>query len=171
MSSVIWRTFCLDRKVLSTEYKGRVTRIVSCHLWVALVTVPLSGNRELSWCQLCLHERMALPGFKWSPLMVAFYHRKSDDLTNYSPLFSTLRSSQHARHFADDISKRIFLNGNIKLTLKVSLKFVPKFRINNVPALVQIIAWRRPGDKPLSEPMMDSLLTHICVTRPQWVDN
>ena len=34
---------------------------------------------------------------------------------------------------------------------------------------MQIIAWRPPGDKPLSEPMMVSLLMHICVTRPQWV--
>ena len=41
--------------------------------------------------------------------------------------------------------------------------------INNIPALVQIMAWRRAGDKSLSEPMMVSLLTHICVTRPQWV--
>ena len=32
------------------------------------------------------------------------------------------------------------------------------------------MAWRRTGDKPLSEPMMVSLLTHICVTRPQWVN-
>ena len=31
------------------------------------------------------------------------------------------------------------------------------------------MAWRRPGDKPLYEPMMVSLPTHICVTRPQWV--
>ena len=53
------------------------------------------------------------------------------------------------------------------ISLKISLKFVPKVRINNIPALVQIMAWRRPGDKPLSEPMMVSLLTHICVTRPQ----
>ena len=44
------------------------------------------------------------------------------------------------------------------------------FPINNISALVQIMAWRRPGDKPLSEPMMVSLLTHICVTRPQWVN-
>ena len=36
--------------------------------------------------------------------------------------------------------------------------------------MVQIMAWRRQGDKPLSEPMMASLLTHICVTRPQWVN-
>ena len=33
------------------------------------------------------------------------------------------------------------------------------------------MAWRRPGDKPLSEPMMVSLLTHICITRPQWVNS
>ena len=35
-------------------------------------------------------------------------------------------------------------------------------------SLVQITAWRRPGDKPLSEPMMLSLLTQICITLPQW---
>ena len=45
------------------------------------------------------------------------------------------------------------------------------FLIYNIPALVQIMAWRRPGDKPLSEPMMVSLLMHICVTRPQWVNH
>ena len=53
---------------------------------------------------------------------------------------------------------------------KSSLKFVPKGPINNIPTLVQKMAWRRPGDKPLSEPMMASLLAHICVTRPQWVN-
>ena len=52
---------------------------------------------------------------------------------------------------------------------KNPLKFVPKGPINNIPALVQIMAWRRPGDKLLSEPMMVSLLTHICVTWLQWV--
>ena len=54
--------------------------------------------------------------------------------------------------------------------LKISLKFVPKGSINNNPALFQIMTWRRPGDKPLSEPMLVSSLTHICVTRPQWVN-
>ena len=54
--------------------------------------------------------------------------------------------------------------------IEISLKFVPKGLINNIPALVQKMAWRHPGDKPLSEPMMEGLLTHICVTRPQWVN-
>ena len=41
--------------------------------------------------------------------------------------------------------------------------------MDNIPALFQIMAWCRPGDKPLSEAMMVSLLTHICVAWPQWV--
>ena len=61
-------------------------------------------------------------------------------------------------------------NENVRVSIKISLKFVPKGPINNIPALVQIMAWRRPSDKPLSEPMMVSSLTHICVTRPQWVN-
>ena len=83
--------------------------------------------------------------------------------------FNTLRQRKNVRHFADGIFKRIFLDENAWISLNISLKFVPKVRINTIPALVQIMAWRRPGNKPLSEPMMFSLLMHICVTRPQWV--
>ena len=82
---------------------------------------------------------------------------------------NTLRPRQHGRHFPDDIFKSVFLNDNVWILIKISLKFVPKGLINNIPALVQIMAWRRPGDKPLSETMMARLPTHICVTRPQWV--
>ena len=54
---------------------------------------------------------------------------------------------------------------------QLRLKFVPNGPINNIPALVQIMAWRLPGDPPLSDPMMVvSLLTHICVIRPQWIN-
>ena len=81
----------------------------------------------------------------------------------------TLRPRQHGRHFADDTFKRIFLNENVLISTKISLKFVPKGPINNIPALVQIMAWRRPGDKPLSEAMMVRLLMHICFARLQWV--
>ena len=82
---------------------------------------------------------------------------------------NSLRPRQNGRHFADDTFKRFFQNENVWITIKISLKFVPKAPINNVSSLVQIMTWRHPGDKPLSEPMMVSLPTHICVTRPQWV--
>ena len=64
-----------------------------------------------------------------------------------------------------------FLNENVWISKKISLKFVPNDQINNIPALVQIMDWRRPGDKSLSAPIMESLLTHICVTRPHVVNN
>ena len=85
-------------------------------------------------------------------------------------LLNTLRPRQNGRHFADDIFKRIFFKENIWISFKISLKFVPKGPINKIPALFLIMAWRRPGDKPLSEAMLVSLLTHICVTGPQWVN-
>ena len=87
-----------------------------------------------------------------------------------SMAINSLRPRQNRRHFADDIFQCIFLNENVWISIKISLKFVPKGPINNIPALVQIMAWRRPGDKPLSEPMMVRSTTHICVTRPQWVN-
>ena len=83
--------------------------------------------------------------------------------------FNSLRPRPNRRPFADDIFKCICLNENEWISPRISLTFFPKVRINNIPALVQIMAWRRSGGKPLSEPMMVSLLTHICVTRPQWV--
>ena len=84
---------------------------------------------------------------------------------------NSLRPRPNRRHFADDTFKLIFLNENVTISIKFSLKFVSKVRINNIPALVQMMAWRRPGDEPLSEPMMVSLLRHICVTRPQWINS
>ena len=42
--------------------------------------------------------------------------------------------------------------------------------INNITALALIMAWRRSGDRPSSEPMMVSLLTRISVTRTLWVN-
>ena len=83
--------------------------------------------------------------------------------------FNTLRSRQNGRHFADDTFKWIFLYENVWISIEIPLKIVPKAPINNILALVNIMAWRRPGDKPLSEPMMVRLPTHICVSRPQWV--
>ena len=84
---------------------------------------------------------------------------------------NTLRPRQNGRHFADDTFKYIFLNENIIISAKISLQFVPKGPIDNIPALVQIMAWHQPGNKPLSEPMMVRLPTHICVTQPQWVNS
>ena len=76
------------------------------------------------------------------------------NLYSWCPIINTLRPRQNGCHFPDDIFKCIFLDENVLISI------VPKGPINNIPVLAQIMAWRQPGDKPLSEPMVVSLLTY-----------
>ena len=92
-------------------------------------------------------------------LCYSFYGRSMG-----SHVVNTLRPRQNGRHFTDGTFKCIFLYEIVWIPIWISLTFVPKGQINNIPALVQIMDWRRPGDKPLSEPMMVRLPT------PQWVN-
>ena len=123
-------------------------------LWIVIIDSDISPNRSeaINW------TLMAKFYLAWPCLVTLLW------------CLNTLRPRQHGRHFADDIFKCIFLNENVWIPIKISLKFVLKDPINNIPALVRIMAWRRPGDKLLSEQMVVSLPTHICVTRPQWVN-
>ena len=68
-------------------------------------------------------------------LKLGYIHEK---LFKY--LVNTLRPRQNGRHFADDTFKRIFLNENVGISIEISLKFVLKGPINNIPALVQVMA-------------------------------
>ena len=77
---------------------------------------------------------------EYFPLNIGLKMLRSDS-------FITLRPRQNGRHFTDDIFKHIFLNENVWIPIKISLKFVAKGLIVNILALVQIMAWRRPGDK------------------------
>ena len=67
---------------------------------------------------------------------------------------NTLRPRQNGHHFSDDIFKWIFVNENAWIWIEISLKFVLRGPINNIPALFHIMVGCRPSDKPLSEPMM-----------------
>ena len=58
---------------------------------------------------------------------------------------NTLRPRHNGLHLPDDILKCIFLNEIVSISIKISLKFVPKGPIDNIPILVQIMAWRRTG--------------------------
>ena len=82
-------------------------------------------------------------------------------MSNYMPEFyvdviycSCLELTHWGREKMAAISEttfwNAFFNENVQISIEISLRFVPKGPINNIPALVQIMAWRRPGDKPLS---------------------
>ena len=107
------------------------------------------------WClfHLGLNE---LIKWQWSQLYTCYSSTAASAWAKYwhDLLINSLRPRQNRRHFADDILKCNFLNENVWIPIQNSLKFVPKGPFNNIPALVQLMAWRRTGDKPLSEPMM-----------------
>ena len=74
----------------------------------------------------------------------------------------------------DAIFQKTFSNGfswikNVWISIKIWFKFVPRGPVSNIPALVQIMAWHRPSDNPLSESMGVSLMTYIGVNRPRQV--
>ena len=71
--------------------------------------------------------------------------------------------------FQTKLSNAFFLTKDVRISIKMSLKFIRIGPISNIfLALVQRMAWRRPGDKPLYEPMLAILSTRICVNRPQY---
>ena len=94
-----------------------------------------------------------------------FYQRCLRSMTG---CINTLRPRRNG-HFADNISRHIFFDENVCILINISLKFVPKGPINNIPSLVKIMAWCHPGDKPLSEPMIITSPMYICIAQPQWV--
>ena len=127
------------------------------------------------WTSPCWYEPTANWGlssnWRWKPRWNhgRWYYSPAMRTLWWVSVVNTLRPRQNGRHFPDDIFKWIFLNENVWISMNISLKCVPRGPINNIPTLVQVMAWCRSGDKPLSEPMIVRLPTHICVTRPQWV--
>ena len=107
------------------------------------------------------HLMTSNPGYSITHLLYCHFHKSLALLVKIRLwlVVNTLRPRQNGRHFADDTFNRIFVNENVGILIKFSLKFVPKGPINNIPALVQTMAWRRPGllsdgTKPLHEPML-----------------
>ena len=54
----------------------------------------------------------------------------------------------------DNIFRCFFVNKFFSIWIKISLKFAPKGPTDSNQALVQMMAWHWPGNKPLSEPML-----------------
>ena len=117
-----------------------------------------AGRHSFSWCQAHSSNFTRLVG-----LFTPTGHKILRSRIN------TLRPREICRHFAYNIFK-CFIEWKCMNFAWDFTEVCSKVQINNIPALVQIMTWRWPGDKPLSEPVMVSLLVHICITGPQWVN-
>ena len=90
--------------------------------------------------------------------LMGYNHKSSRDLVGHFVLSHTINSSppgEDVRHLANVIFRRIFLNENVRISMQISLKCVPKGPVDNKSALVHVMVWRRTGDKPLPEAMMN----------------
>ena len=81
---------------------------------------------------------------------------------------NTLRPRQCGRHFLDNILIWIFLNENVWIWCKISLRFIPKDPINNISALVQIMDWC--PTKQATSHYLEQWYLDISITWPQCVN-
>ena len=96
-------------------------------------------------------------------ILMAFTSSRSGINTNTSMsvfMFYKLKLIQNVQHLADDIFKCIFLNEHFRITNKISLKYALWGLIDNMSALVQIMAWCREGDRPLI--VSSDIRVYIC---------
>ena len=109
--------------------------IVSPEHWVEWNHMQLNGllNSLLTEVSSAPHITGLFEGnLSRTRLWVKHFHI----LTSSRNCVNTLRPRQNGRHFTDAIFKCILLNENVLISIKISLKFVPKSQINNIPALV-----------------------------------
>ena len=130
------------------------------NLYESRVKFPLNLNYDeksfIKWAQpsMCKANRLCTPR---DPVGSTLTHLGRDKMPAFSQ--TTLSNA---------FSWMKILEFRLKIHWSLFLRVL--LTIFNIPALVLIMAWRRPGDKPLSEPMLVRSLTPICVTRPQWVN-
>ena len=145
---------------------GRRQAIIWTNAGILLIG-PLGTNFSENLIEIltfsCTKMQLKVSSAKWRPfclglnvlntvLQIRWHYQHIESKTKWPP-------------FCRQLFQMHFLNKNAWISINISLKFVPEGQINNIPALVQIMAWHQPGSNPLSEPTMLSLLMHI-YTRP-----
>ena len=140
-TSVVWHSIfsCINHSRWNSECH-RISLLrrkkFRCHRFCLSTEHILQGfgrrcTASVTQCVLVSLYRVGYPDSHW------YIWRHGNCSVIY---FNTLRPKQNGRHFPDDSSNCIFLNENAWISIEISLKFVPRGPINNIPALVQIMA-------------------------------
>ena len=119
---------CLVNRLFSKENKGLLYCPPPDDRWFTLTEGQQCGPRF----------RMMTSSWKFYKSDIS--HLPYVHSAHFINMVQHIEAETNGRHFAYDISKCIFLNENVWIPIKISLKFVPKGQINNNPALVQIMA-------------------------------
>ena len=131
--------------------------ICSSYSHIGCLVHQLSGRGSCRRISQSIEPTVSLPSFTSKNLA------KPALKYQLMPQRNTLRPRQYCRDFQDDILKCILMNENIGILIKISLNFVPKVRINNIPTSVQIMAGAVQATSHYFNKWWYVLLTHICV--------
>ena len=110
--------------------------------------------------------------------MARIWQPSADSLTEHGPKGNNIHNqqgklispTQNGCHFTEDICRCIFVNEKFCILIKFHLNLFLMIQLTITQHWFKIMAWRRIGDKPSSEPMLNDSLTHICGTRGRWVN-
>ena len=137
---MIWRIQCgvIIMWLIFSQILTNVTRCLDHEgeVWVSFV---VSTNSDLFFASITGMHAVSyyiVRHYNSTRLYMPFF-KTSEILSNFILHFNTLRLRQSGCHFPDDIFKCIFLNENVRISINIPLKFVPKGPINNFPALVR----------------------------------
>ena len=145
-------TRAVTLKTLSVSVVPGLLWKIDYTIVMKMIALPISNGdhftqylftNETDWKELWYLTRVIIPG-----LITLFSMEEevsSSFNTNSSPPW------QNGRHCADDVFKCIFMNEKFCILNRHSPKFVLKGLIKKKSVLVQVMAWRRVGDKPLTE--------------------
>ena len=125
---------------------------------ITLDTCPLCTSQ---W-YICIYfwKYPVITWLSWKPFKsVTAAYQASNKLAScgssvYDGCCLLISPGKNGRRFADDTLRCIFMNEKFCMLIEISFKLVPKGPFDNNPALVQVMAWHRIGNKPLSEPVL-----------------
>ena len=135
------------------------------HIGRALRTNMMTQSQMCKWIDWRHVYHSITIGIIYIRYILSFWVHSGIVASNY-----TLRPRQIAAILQTIFSNAISWMKIYYFRFEMSLKVVPEGPIYNIPALIRKMAWRQSGDRPLSELMMVSLLMHVWITWPQWVN-
>ena len=161
IAEILWKLFMLRFRFCCSN------QVAYLHMSQQLSCRDMCKNCDLIWWLFFMRARCISERFgSWAHKLFSETYpcssltKRTQSGLLHSVVLTKMRPEQNGCHLAYNIFKTIFLNENVHILNKISLKFVPKGPIDKKPFLVQVMAWHLTCNKPLHEPMS---------TWPQWV--
>ena len=159
---------CVSKRIITGSDNGLSPGRRQAIIWTnagILLIGPLGTNFSEIWIEIDtftfkkMHLKMS--SGKWRPFCLGLNVLTKTEVTVSYPSIKSQTKSIIFKTMTD-----LFMNGNEILNFNTGSLVTPYAVLDHdlhllIPALIQIMACHLPGDKPISEPMVVTLLTHV----------